>query len=667
LENWYNEPGPETPKFVPYHFFLGPRQCEFPELETERVFDARQVKPATIQAVNEMLEEHLGRGLSEDERQPQTSLAELGLDSLERMDIALAIEDRFGFRSDKVPDSVGELWALAEGITTHSNLPGVIAPALWHRPPRAQQPASVLADTLPEAFVRRAMTHAGEVIAADQLSGALTRRRMLMAARLLCKQFSQLEGRAVGVMLPASVAADAVFWGLHLAGKLPVMMNWTTGPGNLAHAVRTLSITRVVTSRKFVDRLGVEVEGADYVFMEDVRERLGKLQKLKTWAATVMFGRLIIRALPRVDPNDPAVVLFTSGSESAPKAVPLSHRNLIANVRAGVKALHMTPADTLLGFLPPFHSFGLASNVVMPMLTGIRVVHYPDPTDAAGLVRTIFAYQPTLLFTTPTFLGYMFGVATPDDFQSLRLLVTGAEKCPDSIHEQASRMAPDAEILEGYGITECAPVVSVNRPGRGKMGTIGQPLDGVDTCVVDPETNKVLPEGQTGMLLVQGPSIFAGYLNYDGPDPFVEKDGRRWYRTGDLVAMDSERFIHFRGRLKRFLKAGGEMISLPALEEPLTRLYPPTEEGPQVAVEGLESDGGRHIVLFTTQDISLKDANAVLADAGFRGVMRLDEVRHIQPIPVLGTGKTDYKVLRRMVEETVNRPRDSIDHTHRAS
>jgi long-chain-fatty-acid--[acyl-carrier-protein] ligase len=169
--------------------------------------------------------------------------------------------------------------------------------------------------------------------------------------------------------------------------------------------------------------------------------------------------------------------------------------------------------------------------------------------------------------------------------------------------------------------------------------------------VVDPDTHHPLPIGQTGLLLVAGPTIFHGYLNHTGPDPFVQLDGLRWYNTGDLAALDEDQFIHFRGRLKRFLKAGGEMISLPALEEPLTRRYPPTEEGPRVAVEGIETPEGRRIVLFSTEPIVLKEANVVLTEAGFRGVMRLDEVRHIDRIPVLGTGKTDYKVLRNLIAE----------------
>ena len=354
-----------------------------------------------------------------------------------------------------------------------------------------------------------------------------------------------------------------------------------------------------------------------------------------------------------MDAGDPAVVLFTSGSESQPKAVPLSHRNLITNVRAGVAVLEATRKDTLLAFLPPFHSFGMTGNVVLPLLMGVARSITPDPTAARELVHTAARYRASLVFSTPTFLGYMLGVATGDDLRWLRIIVTGAEKCPQAVFDKARQLAPQATILEGYGITECSPVVSGNRLGHNKPGTVGLPVEGVEVLVVDPESKRKLPPNTTGMLLVHGPSVFHGYLAYDGPEPFVELDGKRWYVTGDLVELDEERFIHFRGRLKRFLKVGGEMVSLPALEEPLAQLYPPTDSGPRVAVEGVETPEGRTIVLFTTEDLSLRQANAILAEAGLRGVMRLDEVVRLDAIPVLGTGKTDYKVLRKLVAAKV--------------
>lgn len=651
LEEWYNRGGPETPVFVPGHFLFGPRTHRYPELSGAGEFDASKIKPATIAAVNEIVAEHLKRPLAEEEKAADTALEELGLDSLERMDIALVIEDRFGFRSDQVAETLGQLWELAAGLQTGSGGPSVAAPEAWTRSADRSGPNDILAETLAEAFVRRALANAHELAVADRISGALTYRRLLVGTRLLGKRLKDLPGDCVGVLLPASVAADVVFLALHLAGKLPAMLNWTTGPANLDHAVGALGIRRVVTSRKLIDRLGIRIAGAEYVFLEDLRAATGKVEALTTLAATVLRPGRLLQQLPRPQADDSAVVLFTSGSESTPKAVPLSHRNLISNIRASLKILGPGRNHTMLGFLPPFHSFGLMGTVLAPILSGFRVVHHPDPTDAGGLVRTMAAYQASLLVTTPTFLSYMLSVASAEDFRSLRTVVTGAEKCPETVFARTRQLAPQATILEGYGITECSPVVSGNRPGQIKPGTVGTPVDGVEICLVDPDSNCPLGAEATGLLLVRGPSIFGGYLNYSGPDPFLEVSGQRWYVTGDLVQVDADGFLHFRGRLKRFLKVGGEMVSLPALEEPFQDRYPPTEAGPQVAVEGVETPEGRWIVLFSVVDIGLREANAVLSQAGLRGVMRLDEVVRVESLPVLGTGKTDYKVLRKMVAE----------------
>jgi long-chain-fatty-acid--[acyl-carrier-protein] ligase len=412
-----------------------------------------------------------------------------------------------------------------------------------------------------------------------------------------------------------------------------------------------MGLRRVVTSRKFIDRLGLKIEGADYVFLEDLRKEIGKLEALSALLGVRFFPGKVLASLPRSGPDETAVVLFTSGSEKAPKAVPLAHRNIMTDVQAGASALGFRRDDILLGFLPPFHSFGLSGNLVLPLVGGLRVVHHADPTDAAGLVRKIAAYRPTLLLTTPTFFSYILNAAKPADLASLRLVITGAEKCPESLFDRARQITPHAILSEGYGITECAPVVSVSRPGRLHPGTIGEPLDGVEVLVVDPDSMEPLPAGTRGLLLVHGATVFPGYLHHDGPNPFHEHAGKRWYVTGDLAFVDGEGFIHFAGRLKRFLKAGGEMISLPALEEPLAAAWPPGENGPRVAVEGIETPGGgRRIVLFTTEEIRLSEASALLTRAGFRGIMRLDEVRRVEALPLLGTGKLDYKVLRGQIE-----------------
>ena len=391
----------------------------------------------------------------------------------------------------------------------------------------------MLGETLAEAFVRRVLKNPDDVVAADRLSGVLSYRKLYVGARLMAKRFKGLvplslreragvrairrdltddtpsppaplpEGEGstaapVGVLLPGSVAADVVFFALHLAGKLPVLLNWTTGPANLAHAVKTLGIRHVVTSKKLIDRLGIQIEGAEYLFLEDVRAGIGKLEAALTLLSTYVLPGRLLHALPQADVDSPAVVLFTSGSESTPKTVPLSHRNLVSNLRASLTRLQATRGDVLLGFLPPFHSFGLLANVLAPVLAGIRVAHYPDPTDAAGLVRTVAAYKTTIVVTTPTFLSYMFGVARPADLASLRVIVTGAEKCPEALFERAKTMAPQAFIMEGYGITECSPVVAGNLPAKLKPGSVGPPVEGVEVCLVDPDSHQRPPRPEPG-------------------------------------------------------------------------------------------------------------------------------------------------------------------------
>lgn len=653
LEKWFNAEGPEEPTYVPYHFLFGPRTMTYPPPWSAGELDLSKIRDETKTAVAHLVEDKLGRTLTPDENRADTSFADLGVDSLDGMEITLAVEQQFGFTSGLVPTTLGQLWALAEGIVEKG--PPAPVPPVWFTPPSDTNAVDIPGDTIPAVFLRRAVRHPKDVAAADDLSGVLNYERMLVGSLLLASKFRDLPGEHVGLLLPSSVGCTVAFLALHLAGKLPVLLNWTTGPVNLAHAAKLTEITKVITSKRFIDRTQVEVPGTDYVYLEDVRATVGKLESLRTLLAVRHFpDRTVRHALARLnpDPHRQAVVLFTSGSEKAPKAVPLTHANILTDQKAAIGPMKLTRADTILSFLPMFHSFGLTIAGLFPVFAGIKVVTHPDPTDAAALVRKIAGYKPTITCATPTFLGFVLDRAKPGDLDSLQIIVVGAEKCPDAVFEKAKRLAPNAEILEGYGITECSPCVAVNPRGGPVRGTLGFPLSGVELCVTDLDTGEVLPTGRMGMIHVTGPVVFAGYLGYDGPQPFREMNGKRWYTTGDLAAIDPDGRVVLHGRLKRFLKAGGEMISLPALEEPFARLYPASDDGPRVAVEGVETPTGRRIVLFTTAEITLKDANSLLQKEGFRGVMRLDEVRRMEKIPVLGTGKTDYKVLRAMIVGT---------------
>jgi long-chain-fatty-acid--[acyl-carrier-protein] ligase len=654
LDEWYNADAPrEEPTFVPRHFLFGPRTHTFPPPVVESAaFDLSKVKHETKTAIAQLIEDKLKRPIGAEADHPETSFLQLGMDSLDAMDVSLAVEQRFGFSSDTVPTTIGGLWAIAEGIA--KRMPPKPPPAGWFDPPADDAPLVIPGETVSAAFLNQAMARRKLVIAADDLAGGVTYEKFVVGAWAMSARFRAIEAPNVGLMLPASVACDLAFLGLHLAGKLPVVLNWTTGPVNLAHAVKLMGLTHVITSKAFVDRVRVEVPGAQLVFLEDVRASIGKLALLRRLLAVRLFGGWVKSSLLKGvsnDPHRPAVVLFTSGSEKAPKAVPLTHANIIADQRGCLEALRLQRDNSALGFLPMFHSFGLTVTGLLPLFIGVRVVHHPDPTDSGGLVRKIAAYRPTVIAGTPTFVSYILERAKPGDLDSLKIIVVGAEKAPHALFEKAKQIAPNADVLEGYGITECSPVVSVNIPGAIRPGTIGPPLPCVEVRVTDLETKALLPQGQMGMLSVSGPTVFPGYIGHDGPPPFEEADGKKWYITGDLAALDELGAIVFHGRLKRFLKAGGEMISLPALEEPFAQKFPPTDAGPRVAVEGVETHDGRRIVLFTTEPIMLREANALLQAEGHRGVMRLDDVRQVEAIPTLGTGKTDYKVLRAMLVE----------------
>ncbi len=655
LEQWYNFDGGQEPLFVPYHLFLGPRTGNYRAKENTVDVDLAKLKPKTVEQVNLLVQTHLKRELTSDELKADTTLESLGMDSLDRMDLALRVEQQFGFRSNRVLTTLGGLWGLADGQLSGGPVEKLEVAAVWNQAASPRDAASFepLADTIGLAMVKRSLAMADQVAVADRMSSVLTYRKLLIGASLMADQLKDLPGKNVAIMLPASVAADVAFYAAHLAGKTPVMLNWTTGPAGLAHAVSVTGCQHVLTSQKMVDRLGLEIAGAEFLFLETLRSKITKWSQLRRLIATYCMPNSFIKRVSQASKDDTAVYLFTSGSESLPKTVPLTHANLLTNVSDSLEILQPQADDRLLGFLPPFHSFGLTGNVVLPVVSGIRCVRFADPTDARGLVATIEAYQPTLLFTTPTFLSFIMAACQGDELKCLSTLVTGAERCPELVFQECRRLAPNAVILEGYGITECSPVVSANRKDCMKSGSVGKPLRSVETCVVNLDSQQAVGKNETGMLLVRGPSIFGGYYKFDGPTPFVQYDGKSWYQTGDLVSMDDDNFITFQGRLKRFLKAGGEMISLPALEEPFQKLFPGDENGPRVAVEGVETPDGRHIVLFTTFDYTLREASQVLHQAGFTGVMRLDEVIAIERIPQLGTGKTDYKDLRKRVESRV--------------
>ncbi|MGE5196360.1 MAG: AMP-binding protein, partial [Anaerolineae bacterium] len=354
--------------------------------------------------------------------------------------------------------------------------------------------------------------------------------------------------------------------------------------------------------------------------------------------------------LAQIKAEHTTVILFTSGTESLPKGVPLSHGNILSNQRAALSCADINADDVMYSVLPPFHSFGFSATGLLPLLAGLRVCYAPDPTDGRGMAEDIHHWQATLFCCAPSFMRALFTASDPNLLQSVRLFVGGAEKVSEELFEEVAALGSGHELIEGYGITECSPIVTLNRQGHPKRG-VGQPLPGIELIVIDPETEGTLALGQEGEVCIAGPSVFSGYLG-GLSSPFITRLGRRWYRSGDRGYLESDGSLILTGRLKRFVKIGGEMISLGGLEEEILHLAKekkwtsfPTE-GPPLAVSAVEQEMGKPlIILFATFDISKDEVNFALKESGYGRLVKIAEVKRIEQIPLTGTGKTHYRLL----------------------
>lgn len=650
LEDFYNERAPHN-TYVPYTPWEKGGTREVPEPEVRRMTgDAAAVPDATRHIVFDELARLAGRS---DIALGDRLAHDLGIDSLAAAELVLWIEKEFGF-SVGTPESLVTaadvvLAASGKGI---SAIQAEVKPAsarwLAETEARRGRVETAPGHTITEVFLNQAAKNPGRLLLADQASGEKTYRDLVTGILLLAPIIRDLPGPYVGLMLPASVGAAVFYLSALFAGKTPVMVNWTTGSRNLVHALDLLGVQKVITAKALVSKLGtmgidLSVLSDRFLLAEDLRARMSARQKLSALVRSYVSWAPLRRAVPPAE----AVVLFTSGSESLPKAVPLTHVNLLTNIRDTLRIVHLEEPQVLLGMLPPFHSFGITITTLLPLCGGISTVYHANPTEAAVLARLIEAYKATVLVGTPTFLHGIVRAARGEQLASLQLAVTGAEKCSDTVYQALREQCRTAVILEGYGITECSPVVSANRPEHQVPGSIGTLLPSVEGVIVGAETPRRVPVGATGMLLVRGPSVFGGYVNYTGESPFVEFEGRRWYRTGDLVRQDENGVIFFEGRLKRFVKLGGEMISLPAIETVLLpHVASESDEGPVIAVDALGPAESPEIVLFACRPVLREQANAWLREAGLSPLHFVRQVIRLDSIPVLGTGKTDYRGLR---------------------
>lgn len=652
LEDLYNrEAWPNL--YVPYLFWKKNQREERPDPKIQRIEgDVQQVSEGTRNQIFDKLRDMSGK---QDIDESDDLGYDLGLDSLSKVELITWLEDEFGF-SIGSPESLQTvsdvlLTAVGQGVSaTEIDIKPVAKQWFKNRPSEALTIPE--GSTIADVFLKTARANLSQPIFADQRMGVLTYRKVLRAIFALKPTIEQLEGDYIGIQLPASALAPILYLSVMFAGKTPVMVNWTTGIRNVQQSLDTLSIKHILTSRALYTMLkdkGIEIEKLkdSFVFIEDIKSSM----KLKDRLTALLKSYVSIQSLRRDQYTDTAVVLFTSGSESIPKAVPLSHTNILRNIRDTLTMVTMQADDVMIGILPAFHSFGLTATMILPACLGLPVMYHPNPTESVHIAKLIDLYKGTLLIGIPAFLSGILRVANPDQLASLRLVVTGAEKCPESVYKKLEQEYPDVLVLEGYGVTECSPIISVNSEDNPMPQTIGSVLPSYEYVLVNPDTGKPVGKKERGILLVRGPCVFSGYLNVD-KNPFVDYDGKQWYSTEDLVTESPEGILTFQGRLKRFIKLGGEMISLPAIESVLAPHFPAPEdqEGPAIAVEATPGDNPE-IVLFTTIGIERSEANDVIRDAGLSALHNIRKVIRVDSIPLLGNGKIDYKVLKSQLSD----------------
>ncbi|WP_332696196.1 AMP-binding protein [Bosea sp. (in: a-proteobacteria)] len=469
--------------------------------------------------------------------------------------------------------------------------------------------------------------------------------RLVLGALVMGRKLASLTqaGEKVGLLLPNMQGMAVTLFGLCAYGRVPALLNFTAGAKNLKAACEIAPISTIVTSRRFIDQAKLDEEleaigqGRRVIYLEDVRKQLTSLDKALGALAALVPG--LVHRRHAAGPDDPAVVLFTSGTEGKPKGVVLSHANLVSNARQifQLAAGFLSERDIVMNPLPAFHSFGLTAGLLMPLLHGMKVVLYPSPLHYKQVPKLIGEMGCTFLFATDTFLQGYARAADEGDLKSVRYVVAGAER----VKPETRRLWEPygTTILEGYGCTECSPVLACNTPVATREGSVGRLLPGIAAKL---EPVEGIHEG--GRLLVKGPNVMLGYLNADSPGAIAPPEGG-WHDTGDIVSID-DGFITIKGRARRFAKLGGEMVSLAAVESMVAGLWPGYNH---VVVALPDVRKGEQLVLVTEKpDAERKALQDEARAQGFPELWMPKALLVTRVIPVLGNGKIDYGATREL-------------------
>lgn len=499
--------------------------------------------------------------------------------------------------------------------------------------------------TIFDALAEARQTYgARKPILEDQERNPLTYTDLIRASFALGRKIAAFTkpGERVGVMLPSSSAGVVTFFALHAIGRVPTMLNFTAGIRNLRAACELAGVKRVLTAHRFIEqgKLHDLVDALETMttvtYLEDVRETVGIADKAYAAAA----GALPRKFAAKTRPTDAGVILFTSGSFGAPRGVVLSQANLIANVRQVAAHIALDPKWVMFNPLPIFHCFGLTGGVLLPILTGMKAFQYPSPLHIKQIPPLVKDAKASILLATDTFINQYARAAEPDELSGLEFVVCGAEKVRDETHNLVAEKFGNIPLLEGYGATEASPVIAVNTPLDNRRGTVGGLLPGMEVRL---EPVEGIPGG--GRLYVRGPNVMAGYLN---PAGGLEPPDGGWHDTGDVVSISGDDWVKILGRVKRFAKVGGEMISLTAAEDLAASVWPDCRHAVVAAPD--PKKGERLILVTDRRDAEPAPLLAHAQEIGAPEIAVPRKIIRVPEIPVLGSGKTDYVALQRIVD-----------------
>jgi len=494
-----------------------------------------------------------------------------------------------------------------------------------------------------------AKKHAKKFAIIDKTTGKnVTYSRALIGTLILCSKFKKYDEGFIGIMIPTSAGCALANVGALMSGRRPVMINYSTGAeDNAKYAQKKCKFRTIITSRALLEKINCSVvEGM--VMIEDIMEGVTTGDKLKAALKTKLPLNMILNTIHKGDEHDTAAILFTSGSEKDPKAVQLTHRNIASNIENFGAYVKISESDILLANLVFFHVFGLTVNLWVSFYYGMTMVSYANPLDFQAISTIAREEKPTIMVGTPSFFWGYLHKSDPGDFKTLRLMVAGADKCPDALREGYMNKH-GVTLLEGYGATETSPVISVNSLEFNRPGSTGKVIPGVQVRIESFETGETCKIKEVGKVLVKGDSVMKGY--YDDPDLTADALVDGWYNTGDMGYFDEDGYLWHAGRFKRFVKIGGEMVSLVKVENTLEKFLPVGVSC--CVVEVSDEKKGAAIIATVTIEVNKTEILKKMGDE-LPNIALPKQFVVIKELPMMGTGKIDFRSVTRIVQEIIN-------------